>query len=376
MKKWVIVPDSFKGTMSSKEICSIIEEEILRHEPDSKVICVPVADGGEGTVDCFHHLLNGEIVSVPVSDPFGDRVNACYLKKGDLAVIEMAQAAGLPLAEGRLDPKKATTYGVGQLIRHAVEHGCRHLVLGLGGSCTNDAGVGMAAGLGTRFLRKDGSEFLPIGETLGEIFDYDSSETQRLLQGCTVIGMCDIDNPLYGKTGAAYVFAPQKGADEDDVRLLDEQLKCFGNLILQKRGIDVSEIPGSGAAGGMGAGLIAFLEGELRPGIETVLDAVKFDSLIQDADFIITGEGRLDTQSLRGKVVVGVAERARKYGVPVIALVGDIGDSIEQVYELGVSGVFSINRIAADFQLMKSRAKSDLRLTADNLLRFIKTLKS
>lgn len=382
MKKCVIVPDSFKGSMSSKEICAIVKGRVLAHFPDCDAVSVPVADGGEGTVDCFHEILGGELISLPVIGPFGKKVEATYLRKGELAVIEMAQAAGLPLAGDYLNPGTATTFGVGELIRHAVKNGATRLILGLGGSATNDGGVGMAAALGTRFY--DGNflpggreaAFLPTGDSLSKIVRYDTKETEKLLAGCTVIGICDIDNPLCGESGAAYVFAPQKGADEEMVKLLDGELRSLGNLMEKTAGYDIASVPGSGAAGGMGAGILAFLGGKLSPGIETVLDQVGFESLVEDADLVITGEGKLDTQSLRGKVVIGVSRRAKVQNIPVVALVGDIGDSIEEVYDLGVSGVFSINRIAAEFSVQKERAKSDLSLTADNLMRFIKCLRA
>ena len=260
----------------------------------------------------------------------------------------------------------------GQLIRHAVESGCKKLIVGLGGSCTNDMGAGAAAGAGAKFFDGDGKECVPTGATLDKIADVDLTELKALLDGIEVVAMCDIDNPLYGPTGAAYVFAPQKGADADTVKLLDANLAAAADTVKSRLGIDVANIPGAGAAGGMGAGMVAFFGARLMPGIETVLDTVSFDAIAEDADFIFTGEGKIDSQSLRGKVVIGIAGRAKKLNTPVIAVVGDIGDNMEPAYEMGVSAIFSTNRVAVEFPKAKLRAKSDMSLTMDTVLRALK----
>ncbi|MBW7571419.1 glycerate kinase family protein [Caproiciproducens faecalis] len=372
MKKILLIPDSFKGTMDSSSICSIMKEQILKYYPEAEVISIPVADGGEGSVDAFLSAMGGEKRRVTVTGPFFKPVDSFYgVVNKDTAVIEMAACAGLPLAENHLDPYTATTYGVGELIAHAAQSGCRKVIVGLGGSCTNDAGAGMAAALGIRFYNADNQAFIPAGGTLKEIKRIDPAGLLPILKDIEIIAMCDIDNPLYGPTGAAYVFAPQKGADEAAVIELDSGLKMIAERIRKDLGQDVSELPGAGAAGGLGAGFAAFLHARLQPGIQTVLDTVQFDKLLEDADMVFTGEGKLDTQSLRGKVVIGVAQHAKKWNVPVLAVVGDIGDGVEQAYEEGVSGVFSINRVAADFKEVKHRCKSDLALTVDNLMRFL-----
>lgn len=364
LKKCIVMPDSFKGSISSMDACHIIRDEILVHQPNCIVDLIPVADGGEGTVDCFLEALGGEKITLTVSGPFGESVEAYYARCGDIAIIEMAQAAGLPQAEGRLNPAKATTYGVGELIRHAVEQGVSEIYLGLGGSCTNDAGVGMARALGGLFFRGE-EVFVPSADTLHQITRYDISAVQEQLKGCKITAMCDIDNPLFGEQGAAYIFAPQKGADEAMVRLLDENLRAIGALMG-----DVPEIPGAGAAGGMGAGVVAFLNGTLKPGIQTVLDLVSFEKRLADTDVVFTGEGKIDAQSLRGKVVIGIARRAKKVGVPVVALVGDIGEGVEGAYEEGVAAIFSINQVAVPFSQARLRSKRDLRQTVENLMRF------
>ena len=375
MKKAILMPDSFKGTMSSSEICAIMRGRILEYFPDCDVVSIPVADGGEGTVDCFLEAMHGERVSVRVKGPFMQDIDSFYgivETSCKTAVIEMAAAASLPMVLGREDPRVTTTYGVGQLIRHAVENGCKKLIVGLGGSCTNDMGAGAAAGAGAKFFDGDGKEFVPTGATLDKIAAVDLAELEALLEGIEVVAMCDIDNPLYGPTGAAYVFAPQKGADADTVKLLDANLAAAADTVKSKLGIDVANIPGAGAAGGMGAGMVAFFGARLMPGIETVLDTVSFDAIAADADFIFTGEGKIDSQSLRGKVVIGIAGRAKKLNTPVIAVVGDIGDNMEPAYEMGVSAIFSTNRVAVEFPKAKLRAKSDMSLTMDTVLRALK----
>ncbi|MEG1931561.1 MAG: glycerate kinase, partial [Pygmaiobacter sp.] len=372
MKKFILIPDSFKGTMSSSEICSIMEEQIHAHLPNAEVISIPVADGGEGSVDSFLAAVGGKRINVIVKGPYMEDVSGFYgiLEDGITAVIEMAACAGLPLVGERLQAEKTTTYGVGQLIAAAVKQGCQKIIVGLGGSATNDMGVGAAAALGYQFLDAEGKVFVPVGETLSKIARIDASGLLPALKQTELITMCDIDNPLFGPSGAAYIFAPQKGADPEMVEFLDGQLRAGAQIILQELGADVADLPGAGAAGGMGGGMVAFFGSRLQMGIETVLDTVGFDSLLQDADVVLSGEGKIDNQSLRGKVVIGVARRTKKYGIPLIAVVGDIGDNVEGAYDEGVSAVFSINRVAVDFHKAKHRSKNDLRLTMDNLMRF------
>ena len=374
MKKVIFMPDSFKGTMSSSEICAIMKEQVLAHFPDCKTMSIPVADGGEGTVECFIEAMNGERVTLTAKGPYMEDIESFYatVDGGKTAIIEMAATASLPMVLGRENPCLTTTFGVGQLIRDAVAKGCKKIVVGLGGSCTNDMGAGAAAGAGAVFYDADGNTFVPTGSTLHKIAKIDVSAIKKLLEGIEITAMCDIDNPLYGETGAAYVFSPQKGADPDTVKLLDENLREGAETVKKELGIDVADIPGAGAAGGMGAGMVAFFGATLKPGIETVLDTVGFEDIAKDADFIFTGEGRIDSQSLRGKVVIGIAGRAKAINVPVIAIVGDIGDNMEPAYDMGVSAIYSINRVAVDFSKAKHRSKSDLALTVDTVMRTLK----
>ena len=374
MKKCIIVSDSFKGSISSLEICAMAQESIGRLFPGCQAVPDPVADGGEGTVDCFLQAIQAEPVTCDVTGPYGEAVQAVYCRAGDRAVMEMAAAAGLPMVDGRLDPAHTTTYGVGQMIRHAVEQGCTEILLGLGGSCTNDGGCGCAAALGTRFLRADGSAFVPVGAELDQIARIDRSETEELLKGVRVAVMCDVDNPLYGPRGAAHVFGPQKGADRAMVELLDGQLMCFDQILARELGRSVSQIPGAGAAGGMGAGCIAFLGAELKPGIEAVLDMVDFDRSLEGADLVITGEGRIDSQSIHGKVISGVARRVAPKKIPLVAVVGGIADGAEGAYELGVSALFGCDRESVGYQNYAHKAKENYQRTLEDVLRLVKAV--
>lgn len=373
MEKILLVPDSFKGTLSSRQVCQVMAGQLRRFFPQAQVKSIPVADGGEGSVEAFLAAAGGERRTRTVTGPFGEPVDAFYgiLGDGRTAVIEMAACAGLPLAEGRLNPERATTYGVGELLLAAKEAGCTKAILGLGGSCTNDGGAGAAAALGAKFTRADGTAFVPSGGTLGEIAALDVSPVAQALQGMELTAMCDIDNPLYGEAGAAAVFAPQKGADAAMVARLDAGLRHLGQVSARCLGRDFSHLPGAGAAGGLGFGMAAFCGAQLRMGIDAVLDAVGFDSLLPGTDMVFTGEGKIDSQSARGKVVSGVAARCRKAGVPVVAVVGQIGQGFEEMYQQGLTAVFSINRAAQPFAESRFHAGENLALTMENIARLL-----
>ncbi len=372
MRKIILVPDSFKGTMSSIQICNIMEERLNKYFPKAQIVKIPVADGGEGSVESLVRAVGGEMVYAKVKGPYFDTIESFYgiLSDGETAIIEMAAAAGLPIVGDRKDPSKTTTYGVGELIRHAIMDGCKNIIIGLGGSSTNDGGAGMAAALGVKFINKDGNVFVPVGGTLSEIESIDISEALDL-SNLNITAMCDVDNPLYGVNGAARIFGPQKGADEEMIKLLDQNLSHFASIIKEQLDKDILDMPGAGAAGGMGAGVAAFLNAKLKRGIDVVLDTVGFNALLKGADMVFTGEGKIDGQSLRGKVVHGVAVRAKEQAVPVIAVVGDIGDDIEGIYDAGVCAIVSINRVAVPFEDAKLRSESDLTLTMDTILRLL-----
>ncbi len=373
LRKIVLIPDSFKGTMTSAEVCSILSRQVKIRMPLAEAVSIPVADGGEGTVDAFLAAMGGEKVSVTVCGPYGKPVPAFYgLTDGEhTAVIETAACAGLPLVGENRHAEKATTYGVGQMIADAAQRGCNKIILGLGGSSTNDGGAGAAAALGIRFLNAGKESFVPVGETLGSISSIDVSGLLPQLKNIEIIAMCDVSNSLCGPRGAAAVFGPQKGADPRTVDLLDRNLAHYADIIWRDLGKNVTDFPGAGAAGGMGAGMSAFLGAEIRPGIETVLDTVHFEEKASDADLIVTGEGKLDLSSLGGKVISGVARRARELRIPLLAIVGDAESHIESLCKMGVTAVFSINRVAADFSVMKTRCRDDLAETMDNILRLI-----
>lgn len=374
MQNFILVPDSFKGTLSAIEVCNIMKSSIKNLYKDANIISVPVADGGEGTVDAFLYALGGEKKSVWVSDAFNEqKILAHYaMLKDDIAVIEMATCAGLPLVKNRLEPDKTTTFGVGELIIDAINNGAKKIILGLGGSATNDGGCGMAAALGVKFKDEQDQEFIPTGGTLSKIYKIDMNNIYPKIKDIEFISMCDVDNPLCGRLGASAVFAPQKGADEDMVKSLDEGLAHLAKIIKRDLHIEVKDIKGAGAAGGLGAGSIAFLQSKLTKGIDVVLDTINFDELVSKADIVFTGEGKFDSQSLHGKVVMGVANRSQKYKTPVIVVTGAIGENIQEAYNKGITAIFSINKEPMEFSKSALKSKENMILTMENILRLLK----
>ncbi|MCX4130635.1 glycerate kinase family protein [Megamonas funiformis] len=374
MQNFILVPDSFKGTLSAIEVCNIMKSSIKNLYKDANIISVPVADGGEGTVDAFLYALGGEKKSVWVSDAFNEqKILAHYaMLKDDIAVIEMAACAGLPLVKNRLEPDKTTTFGVGELIIDAINSGAKKIILGLGGSATNDGGCGMAAALGVKFKDEQDQEFIPTGGTLSQIYKIDMNNIYSKIKDVEFVSMCDVDNPLCGRLGASAVFAPQKGADEDMVKLLDEGLAHLAKIIKRDLHIEVKDIKGAGAAGGLGAGSIAFLQSKLTKGIDVILDTINFDELVSKADIVFTGEGKFDSQSLHGKVVMGVANRSQKYKTPVIVVTGAIGENIQEAYNKGITAIFSINKEPMEFSKSALKSKENMILTMENILRLLK----
>lgn len=374
MQNFILVPDSFKGTLSAIEVCNIMKSSIKNLYKDANIISVPVADGGEGTVDAFLYALGGEKKSVWVSDAFNEqKILAHYaMLKDNIAVIEMAACAGLPLVKNRLEPDKTTTFGVGELIVDAINSGAKKIILGLGGSATNDGGCGMAAALGVKFKDEQDQKFIPTGGTLSQIYKIDMNNIYSKIKDIEFISMCDVDNPLCGRLGASAVFAPQKGADEDMVKSLDEGLAHLAKIIKRDLHIEVKDIKGAGAAGGLGAGSIAFLQSKLTKGIDVILDTINFDELVSKADIVFTGEGKFDSQSLHGKVVMGVANRSQKYKTPVIVVTGAIGENIQEAYNKGITAIFSINKEPMEFSKSALKSKENMILTMENILRLLK----
>lgn len=359
--------------MNSVEVCTLIEQGIHHILPEITTIKVPIADGGEGTVDAFLTAAGGQKITARVKDPLFREINAYYgiLADHTTAIIEMATASGLPLVEHEKNPRLTTTYGTGQLIVDALNRGCRKIIIGIGGSATNDGGIGMAAALGVKFLDADGQEIPLNGQGLERLRSIDLSHKDPRIDQCEISVACDVDNPLYGEKGAAYIFGPQKGADPAMVKYLDQNLQNYAAVLQRVLNINVQQIPGSGAAGGLGAGLLAFTPAQLKSGIDIILDYVGFNEIIANAHLIITGEGKIDGQSLRGKVPVGIAGRAKQIGIPVIAMVGDIGEDTEAIYEKGIQAILSINRVAVPFEKAKVRSREDLLETAKSLARIL-----
>ena len=377
MKKFIIVPDSFKGTLTSKQICEIIRERILVHFPNAETVSLPVADGGEGSVDSFLSAVQGERIECEAVNPLFEKMQGFYgvIHSGKTAVIEMAACAGLPLIENRKSPLIASTYGVGLLIKDAISKGVKEIILGLGGSATNDFGCGAAAALGIKFFNGKGESFIPTGGSLSQVEKIQLRGADEYFKGVKIIVMCDVKNPVYGKNGAAYVYAPQKGATEEQVVEIDNGLRHICDIVKRDLGKDVSELVGGGAAGGMAGGMYTFFNAELRMGIDVVLDTVNFNEMLENADIVITGEGKIDGQSLQGKVVAGVAKRAKSKEVPVLVIVGGVEGDISEIYDMGVNSVFTINRLPEDFSISRHKSEENLRETVDNIIRFLKIKK-
>lgn len=364
MNKIIIAPDSFKGTLTANQVCEIMTAAV-KDTCDAEVIAIPIADGGEGTIEAF----GADKVYYNVTGPNGKKIESYFGVVDGVAIIEMAACAGLTLADVK-NPEITSTYGVGELIHFALDSGYREFIVGLGGSATNDGGTGMAAALGVRFLNSDGNSFVPVGGTLLDISSIDVSEINPLVNESEFTVMCDITNPLYGENGAAYVFAPQKGADKTMVERLDSGLRHLADLINRDLGIDVSNLAGGGAAGGMGAGMYAFFRGELKSGIDTVLDSVKFDTHLHGVDLILSGEGKFDKQSLNGKVVSGIANRIKGTDVPFVVIAGAVDDTADFT-ETGITAVFSIQRVPLPFDEAKLRSEMDLYNTTRNVINIL-----
>lgn len=343
--KIVVAPDSFKGSLSSVAAAGSMEAGIKKVCSDIDIVKIPVADGGEGMVEALVCAAGGSIVKAGVHGPLMEPVESFFgiLAGGKTAVIEMAAASGLGMVPaGRLDPMETTTYGVGELIAAAMDAGCTGIIVGIGGSATNDGGIGMAQALGARFYDKDGQVLGHGGRYAGEAASIDVSGLDKRLKGMDIIAACDVNNPLCGPNGASYVFGPQKGATPSMVERLDAGLRRYAQVIEKELCIDIADIPGSGAAGGLGGGLIAFAGAVLRPGIDIMMDICRFEDAIKDADLLMTGEGMTDYQTACGKAPAGLAAAAKKHGVPVVCLSGSLGMGFEAVYEAGIDAALSI----------------------------------
>jgi len=340
--KIVIASDSYKGSNTSTRVAELIEEGAKSVFPNADYIKIPIADGGEGTVEALTSGLGGKIKRVEVLDALNRPIDSFYGVLGEKAVVEMASASGLPLlAHSERNPLITSTFGTGQLILAALNAGYRDIAIGIGGSATNDGGAGMARALGYRFLNTEGQEIPEGGAALTKLASLDDSNVNPLLKEAKINVACDVDNPLLGESGASVIYGPQKGADEAAVKELDAALTNFSDVIERWKGLELRNYPGAGAAGGLGFGLMAFFNARMESGIDTILDLVNFEDQLKESHLVITGEGRIDGQSIRGKVPVGVAMRAKKCGIPVLAIVGDIGPDAKEVFKYGIDSIMS-----------------------------------
>ncbi|WP_182019740.1 glycerate kinase [Vibrio diabolicus] len=370
--KVVIAPDSFKESLTAKQVSEAIKTGLARVWQDAEFVTVPVADGGEGTVQSLIDATQGEQVFTTVTAPLGNDVEAFYgiLGDGETAVIEMAEASGLHLVPSDArDPKLTSSIGTGQLIKHALDRGIQRLIIGLGGSATNDGGVGMLTALGVTFLDEFDHAIIPNGDGLAALASIDISGLDPRLATCEVLVACDVDNPLCGDKGASAIFGPQKGATASDVTLLDNALRKFGELTEQSTGKHVLTREGAGAAGGMGAALLGYTPARLQPGIEIVLETVKLAQHVADADIVFTGEGRIDHQTAHGKTPMGVAQVAKQWNLPVIALAGCVGDNYQAVYECGIDAVFACVPRAMSLSEAMKEADVNVANLAENVAR-------
>ncbi|MCD6566278.1 MAG: glycerate kinase [Bacteroidales bacterium] len=372
----VIAPDSFKDCLTSPDVAKFIEMGIRNVFPDANIKLIPMADGGEGTVVTLVTATNGKIFYKKVHDPLMREITAHFgvLGDGETAVIEMASASGIELLKkNKRDPWKTTTYGTGELIKHALDKGCRKIILGIGGSATNDAGSGMLQALGVQLLDVNMQEIETGGGALENLVSIKTDKLDKRLNQSKIIIASDVMNPLLGKTGASAVYGPQKGADSDMVRRLEANLEHFADVVKQQQGISVENIPGSGAAGGLGAGILAFLPSEIKPGFDIVKEVVELEKYIQDADLVITAEGKIDSQTAYGKTPAGVAGIAHKYNIPVIAFAGIVEDGINELYKKGFRAIIPIANKPMSINESIKKARELLVMAAEQSMRLIQT---
>ncbi|MDF2776609.1 MAG: glycerate kinase [Enterobacteriaceae bacterium] len=373
--KIVIAPDSYKESLSALDVATAIEQGFREIFPQAEYIKLPVADGGEGTVEAMVAATQGRIVEVTVTGPLGTQVEGFYGLSGDeqSAFIEMAAASGLELVlPEQRNPLITTSWGTGELIRHALDAGVKHIIIGIGGSATNDGGAGMVQALGAKLLDSEGNPLGQGGGALETLARIDISELDRRLHDCRIEVACDVTNPLTGKEGATAIFGPQKGATPEMITRLDAALAHYAELIKRDLDLDVLDLAGGGAAGGMGAALFAFCGAELRQGIEIVTDALHLDRYVAEADLVITGEGRIDSQTVHGKVPVGVAKVAKRYNKPVIGIAGSLTADVGVVHEHGIDAVFSVIYGICTLDDALKNATENVRMTARNVAAVLK----
>lgn len=372
--KFLFASDSFKGTLSSEEIIGLLDDAAQKVFPGCETKGVPVADGGEGTVDAVVAATGGSLRTISVHGPLMEKAEASYgVFHSDSAVIEMAAASGLPMVPVPLrNPLNTTTLGTGELIADALDEGYRKLSIAIGGSATNDGGMGAMRALGVRFLDREGNELEGVGADLVRVADIDISGLNPAVAEAEITVMCDVNNPLTGPDGATNTFGKQKGGTPEILAQLEEGMVNYANVIREKLGVDVDRILGAGAAGGLGAALCVFLHANLKSGIETVLDLIEFDDLLEGVDLVVTGEGRIDWQSAFGKVPSGIGLRCKRKGIPAVAIVGGMGDGAEKIYDFGVESVVPTINGAMDIQEALDRANELYANAAERTFRLIR----
>ncbi|MCZ4459157.1 glycerate kinase [Bifidobacterium longum subsp. longum] len=372
MTRYLCAPDSFKESLTAMEAARAMAQGIENADHDAEVRCLPMADGGEGTARALVDATGGSMRAVPVHDPLGRPVEGHFglLADGTTAVVETAEASGLALLEAKeRNPLIASSYGTGELMLAAVRSGAKRIIVGLGGSATNDAGAGLLQALGVRLLDKNGNDLAHGGAALANLTTIDISTMDPALKNVAITAACDVTNPLTGPTGASAVFGPQKGASKDDVATLDAALAHFAQVIDSQLGVAVNDVPGAGAAGGIGAALKGFLNAEFRPGIAIVIEQSGLDAVAQWADVVFTGEGSIDFQTKFGKTPAGVAETAKRHGKPVIAVAGHIGTGIDELHEVGIDAVFGIAPGAASLSELLADAAANVTRTTEQIVR-------
>ncbi len=368
----IIAPDSFKGSLTALEVAKSIERGIKKADANITTVLVPMADGGEGTVQSLIDASGGQIIETVVCDPLMRQIKSFYGIMGDnkTAVIEMAAASGLPLlTPNERNPQKTSTFGTGELIADALSKGCSNIIIGIGGSATNDGGTGMAQALGVKFFDKQGIELQMCGAELSNTHTIDISGLDKRLKNLNIVAACDVDNPLCGIHGASNVYGRQKGATDADVQLLDNGLMHFSNLMKTNFGFDFCNFPGAGAAGGLGYGLMCFLHAKLERGIEIVTRATHLAEKLQGADLVITGEGRIDAQTAFGKTPFGVAKVAKQSNIPVVAIAGGLGDGYQELYNKGFDGIFSLINAPMSLDEAIERSEELLENIAETIIR-------
>ncbi|AEB93242.1 glycerate kinase [Lactobacillus johnsonii] len=374
MTKYVVAPDSFKESMTAKEVCDAMEKGIKEADSAAEVIKVPMADGGEGTVDSLVDATQGQRVIVEVTGPLGNKISAYYgiLGNGTTAVIEMAKASGLEIVEKKKrNPMITTTFGTGELIRDALDHNVKEIIIGLGGSSTNDGGSGMAQALGAKLLDQNNHQIPFGGGNLDKLDKIDISNLDSRLQDVKIILASDVTNPLIGKDGASRVFGPQKGATPEMVEKLENNLQHYAKIVKRDLNKEVALVSGAGAAGGLGAGLIAFTTCEMRRGVDLAIEVTKLEEKIRDADYVFTGEGGTDFQTKFGKTPYGVAKLGKKYHKPVISLAGYLGEGIDSLYSEGFTAIFGIIPGACDLSTALKNGPSNVARTTENIVRLL-----